>query len=62
VGDVDDLRLEDCRKVLAALVSELGLVVARSENTACSQGPTFAVIREETAVAKAARYLADRGW
>jgi hypothetical protein len=62
---VEELRLEDCRRVLAALVEELGLVVALAENTACSQGPTFKVYTRETAEALARKREADRcaqGW
>ena len=65
VVDVEELRLEDCRRVLAALVSEMGLVVARAENVACSQGPEFKVMRVETAERMAAKREADRkvqGW
>lgn len=62
---MEQLQLEDCRRVLAALVSELGLVVARAENTACSQGPEFNVMRVETAERLALKRAAERreqGW
>jgi hypothetical protein len=57
--NVEELRLEDCRRVLAALIGELGLVVARAENTACSQGPDFKVYTAEKAHELALKYTTE---
>jgi hypothetical protein len=61
VVNVGDLRLEDCRKVLAALMADMGLVVAEQKHYDGGE-PSFSVMREETAEARAARYKKDRGW